>query len=115
MPRPSMLLGLLVTAFSLAPAAGQDKRPAADWPLFRGNAAQTGVGHADLPDKLEIRWKFQAKDSIEAAAAIVDGVVYFGALDDHLYAVDLKTGREKWKYKGSFKAPPSVKNGRVYV
>ncbi len=36
---------------------------------------------------------------IEGAPAIVGGVVYVASLDKHLYALDLATGKEKWKVK----------------
>src|SRR5205823_983778 len=77
----------------------------ADWPLFRGNTAQTGVAKEALPDRLDIRWKMSVKRGIGSTAAIVDGVVYIGCYDEHLYALDLATGQQKWKFKGgSFKA-----------
>src|SRR5262245_38678719 len=83
----------------------QDK--AADWPLVRGNALQTGVAEAKLPDKLEILWEFKADDAFEDAACIVAGAVYAASYDEHLYAVDLATGKQKWKYKaGPTKAAP---------
>ncbi len=94
-----------------------------NWPLFRGNPLQTGIA-APLPDTLDIRWKFKAKDGIEGAAAIVDGVVYVGCLDEHLYALDLTTGQLKWTYQtdaakgtkvGPIRASPSVRDGLVYV
>ncbi len=97
---------------------------AEDWPLFRGSALQTGVAASPLPEELEIRWKFKAKDGIEGAAAIVNGVVYVGSLDEHLYALDLATGQLKWTYQtdpakstkvGPFRASPSVRDGLVYV
>jgi RNA polymerase sigma factor (sigma-70 family) len=100
-----------------APAVAQPK-PAVteDWPLFRGNPSQTGIATTALPDQLDILWKFTTKDSIEGTAAIVGGVVYVGCLDDHLYALDLKTGQQKWKLKvGPIKAPLSVKDGLIYV
>lgn len=88
----------------------------ADWPLFRGNPLQNGVGDAKLPDKLEVLWKFESKDAIEGAAAIVNGIVYVGSLDEHLYALDLNRGILLWKYKaGPIKAAPSVHRGAVYV
>jgi len=87
-----------------------------DWPLFRGNALQTGVAGSRLPDDLEILWKFTAKDGFEGAACIVNGVVYIGCQDEHLYAFDLKTGAKKWEYKAApIKAPPSFRDGLVYV
>jgi outer membrane protein assembly factor BamB len=95
--------------------------PAADWPVFRGDALMTGAGTAKLPDQLEVKWAFQTgegkkRDAIESAPAVVGGIVYVSSLDRHLYAIDLTTGKQKWKTKLSFmKASPAVKNGRVYV
>ncbi len=47
------------------------------------------------------------------------GVVYVGAMDDYLFALDLATGKEKWKYQVDknvgFKASPSVKGDTVYI
>jgi outer membrane protein assembly factor BamB len=89
---------------------------AADWPVFRGDALMTGAGGAKLPDQLEVRWTFKTADAIESAPAVVDGVVYVCSLDRHLYAIDLASGRQKWKTKLSYmKASPAVKGGRVYV
>ncbi len=90
---------------------------AADWPLFRGNALQTGVAKKPLPDKLDVLWKIKLDDGIESTAAIVKDTVYVGCFDQHLYALDLATGKQKWKYKSAdgFKAPPSVLDGAVYI
>jgi outer membrane protein assembly factor BamB len=88
----------------------------ADWPVFRGNALQSGTIKTALPDKLEILWEVNLKDDIESTAAIAEGTVYVGCFDEHLYALDLATGIVKWKYKAeSIKAPVSVANGAVYV
>jgi outer membrane protein assembly factor BamB len=89
---------------------------AADWPLFRGNPSQTGVTKENLPEPLTVRWKIKLKDGIESTAAIVAGTVYVGSFDEHLRALDLATGREKWKFKaGAIKTPVSVRHGAVYV
>jgi outer membrane protein assembly factor BamB len=87
----------------------------ADWPLFRG-AAQNGVAAEALPDPLEVRWKVQLKRGIGSTAAAAGGVVYVGCFDENLYAFELASGQEKWKFKGgSFKAPASVHDGAVYI
>src|SRR4051794_31400584 len=101
-------LSLILALFAAAPAA--------DWPLFRGNALQDGVAASGLPKQLVQRWKFEAKEGFEGGAAIVGDTVYLGCLDEHLYALDLNTGKEKWRYKGgSFKAAPSVAHGAIYI
>src|SRR5580704_4032059 len=88
----------------------------ADWPIFRGDALMTGVGAAKLPDQLDERWTFKSGDTIEGAPVVVGEVVYFASLDKHLYAVDLATGKQKWKVKlGPAKASPSVKGNRIYL
>ena len=53
----------------------------ADWTSFRGNPQLTGVANSQLPEKLELLWTFKAGDMIESTAAIVENVVYLGALD----------------------------------
>jgi outer membrane protein assembly factor BamB len=88
----------------------------ADWPLFRGDALMSGVGLAKLPDQLDERWIYKTGDAVEGAPAIAGGVVYVGSFDKHLHAIDLATGKLKWKTKlGPIKASPSVKGDRVYV
>jgi outer membrane protein assembly factor BamB len=88
----------------------------ADWAYSRGNAQSTGVGTAKLPDELNERWVFKCKDSVEGSPAVVNGVVYFSSADKHLYAVELATGKEKWKVKlGPMRAAPVVCGNRVLV
>jgi len=126
----AVLLAGLFAAWLSAPAnrslvAGDNKPGAdvrvkqvasADWPLFRGNPLQTGVATSGLPEKLEVLWQFKTGDAIEGTAAIVDGVVYIGSLDERLYAIDLATGKQKWKYKaGPIKAAIAARDGAVYV
>lgn len=88
----------------------------ADWPLFRGDPLMSGVGRAKLPDQLDERWAFKTGDAVEGAPVVAAGTVYVGSFDKHLYALDLATGKQKWKVKiGPTKASPSVRGDRVYV
>jgi len=107
-----LLVTLALTACSLAAEPAKDQ-----WLVFRGNPSETGVLPADaLSDNLEVLWRFSAKDAIDGAAAIADGVVFIGSEDEHLYAVDLATGAKKWEYKcGPIKAAPAYRDGAVYV
>src|SRR4051794_38316964 len=82
---------LLGAAFA---ARLEKAKDADDWPTYRNDAAQTGLAAGKLPDKLDVLWKVETGDSIEGAAAVRDGVVYFASLDEHLYAVGLDDGKE---------------------
>ena len=121
-----VILGVVAEASLLADdkkEAGPSDRTALDWPTFRGNPLQTGVAESVLPvaesvlpDKLAIRWKFKAKDSVEGSAAIVNGTVFLGSMDGNLYALDLASGQKKWAYKaGPIKGGPSVHGDHVFV
>jgi outer membrane protein assembly factor BamB len=107
---------LITSAFLLCPVLAS-----ADWPLFRGDPLMTGVGTAALPDQLEELWEFKTghgktSGGIEGAPAVAGGVAFVASLDKFLYAVDIATGKEKWKTKlGYMKASPSVRKDRVYV
>jgi outer membrane protein assembly factor BamB len=89
---------------------------AGDWLLHRGGPTQLGVSDEKLPDKLGIRWEFKTKNSVEGAVVIADGVVYAASSDKYLYAIDLRTGQEKWKkLLNILTSSPGVLGNRVYV
>lgn len=101
-----------------APKAVASQESLASWPLFRGDPQATGVVDGALPEQPELLWTFSTKDGgFEATAVIADGTVYAGSMGENLYAVDLATGKEKWKFFSSlgFPAPPAVREGRVYI
>lgn len=88
----------------------------ANWTSFRGNSQLTGVADSQLPEKLDLLWMFKAGDMIESTAAIVDGVVYVGASDGILHAIDANTGNNIWTYntEASIKSSPSILNSVIY-
>jgi outer membrane protein assembly factor BamB len=86
------------------------------WLLFRGNPQQDGFLPTSIKGPFEIQWKISLKDSIEGTAVVHNGKVYFGCMDEKVYALDCKDGKEIWKYKGgSFKAPPSIQDEVIYI
>src|SRR5882724_10963924 len=104
--------GLLAGLFALTLSAADD------WPQFRGNPSLNGVTNSAVPKALKLLWTFEAGESIESSAAIVDGVVYFGTQTPELIAVNLADGKLKWRYKckdGLGESSPAVANGIVIV
>ena len=103
----------ILYAFALLMATGS---ASADWPLFRGDPLMSGVGETKLPDQLDEKWVFKTGDSIEGAPVVAKGTVYVGSFDKHFYAIDLATGKQKWKLKlGHIKASAAVRGDRVYI
>ena len=50
------------------------------------------------------------------APAVVDGIVYFGSGNSYLYAADIQTGQEKWRFKTGDRvdSTPAIADGVVY-
>lgn len=87
-----------------------------DWWIHRGDRSLSGVAKGSLSDKPELAWTFPTEGAVTSSAAIVDGVVYIGSVDGHLYALDLETGEKKWSYKteDSVESAPLVLDGKIY-
>ena len=55
---------------------------------------------------------------IESSVTVANDMVYFGARDPFLFALDAKTGKLVWKYDAAYSwiiSPAVVDNGVVYV
>ena len=88
---------LLIFLLTVLGTLTQPRSPvaAADWPVFRGDAAQTGLAAEPLPDELVVRWQARTGGdtntaNVEGTAAIAGGIAFVGAYDDHLHAYDLR-------------------------
>src|SRR5262249_46190575 len=54
----------------------------------------------------------------QSSPAVVDGVVYAGCRDGHVYAIDAVNGQKKWDYptsKSWVNTTPAVRDGTVYA
>lgn len=90
---------------------------AADWPMFRGNAARTGFTAEQAAPPLSSTWTFQAGGGILSSPAVGGGRVYFGARDGGIYALDAQSGAQLWRFRtGNWvESSPSVSGGLVYA
>ena len=90
---------------------GMNAGAANNWPMFRGNVKHTAFAPANVTVPLTPAWTWQGDAvAITSSPAIVDGVVYVGTRDDaggtkgSLLAIELSTGKLKWRYNISDKA-----------
>ncbi len=68
------------------------------------------------PDALKVIWQFACEDEVRSSPCIHGGVLYIGAYDHNLYALDAETGKFLWKYatEGGIASSPAVADGRVF-
>ncbi len=103
----------LTTTTALADTAGADS-----WPLGRGDSAGTGATKSELPSELKLLWELPLGGiGFEATPIIADGFVFVGDPDGRFFAIDLATGKEKWKLERDtgFVAAASYIDKRIYI
>ena len=87
--------------------------------VYRADLERTGVYPSGGPTKRpKLVWKFKTgADSVVSSPAVLDGVVYVGSADHFVYAVDAKSGEQRWKFEtnGSISSSPAVSDGVVYI
>lgn len=87
------------------------------WWTYAHDLQNTGATLATGPTQpLDTKWTVTGAKAIFTTPAIVDGMVYFGASNNHLYAVDAKTGDVQWTYEANdyIVSSPTVIDDTVY-
>jgi len=102
----------------LALLGGVVSLQAADWPTFRGNMERTGY----YPDPVGCpsgapAWKISLGCEIISSPVVQEGILYIGARDSCVYAIDCASGIVRWKFKtgGWVDATPLVFGDRLIV
>ncbi len=78
----------------------------------------TGAGTVGLgASSIQALWSFACEDEVRSTPVVCEGILYVGAYDNNLYALEARTGQFKWKYptEGGIASSPSVWEDRVVV
>ncbi len=74
-----------------------------DWPTYGHDAQHTFHGHTTLTPRqvpaLARAWFFPTGKAVTVTPTVVAGTVYAGSWDGFFYAIDLATGRLRWKFQ----------------
>ena len=86
-----------------------------DWPMFRHDVHHTGAADCTVENELQLMWRYKTEDAVDSSPAVVDGYVYVGSNDDHVYCLT-DTGELVWRYKtgDDVWSSPAVVDGYVY-
>jgi outer membrane protein assembly factor BamB len=111
MMNPSPLLRNTFAAsllFTLAAAAE-------GWPVWRGDAAMTGVARETLAFPLPLAWKFQAAKPVKATAVSDGSRFYIGDAKGKFFALNAADGKPAWEFdtKDSIEGSALLTGGHV--
>lgn len=67
--------------------------------------------------KMDRHLRFGKGGSVLANPTLHEGVIYFVSADNYIYAVEARTGKEKWRFKtdGELFSTPAILDGRLFV
>jgi outer membrane protein assembly factor BamB len=97
--------------------------PADFVPYYKVPVTLRRVARLDLPVRTELRapvaqpvWSFEAGSPLWAGPSFADGVVYAGAEDGRLHALDARTGQARWSFRagGAIRTRATLAAGDVY-
>ncbi len=101
------------------PVAAETRAPSkpisrCDWPMWGQRVEHpfsypcpTELSPQTAKDLKQL-WFFNAKDTVTATPAVVDGIAYVGDWSGNFYAIDVKTGKPRWTYRAHV-------HGQVYA
>jgi hypothetical protein len=80
-------------------ATGHPSAPAAslDWPTYHGSTDRAGAASSPLRTPLRQAWSTRLDAAMYAQPIVADGVVVAATENNTVYAVDISSGRVKWR------------------
>ena len=87
----------------------------ADWPIFHGDPALSGLAHETVTPPLALRWSFKTGGAVKSSPVIRDGKVFIGSSDGKVYALELASGQKQWEFQtgDAIEAPPLALSNTV--
>lgn len=85
---------------------------------FRGNPQRTGTYDVlAVPRRGELAWTFETENAIWTSPVMAGETVYINSTDKMLYALDGKTGQQKWAFaqKSFAFSSPTIGDQQIYV
>ncbi|WP_222913915.1 PQQ-binding-like beta-propeller repeat protein [Natrinema sp. SYSU A 869] len=89
------------------------------WPEFGGNSRNSGYADSslNLQTDIGIDWTYQANDHVRSSPVVADNTVFVGSDDGKLYAINKRTGTEKWSLNSgeTIASSPAIIDDTVFV
>ena len=87
------------------------------WPMFRHDLRHTRYSTSKAPKTNYTVWMYTTGGWVGSSPAVVDGIVFVGSDDYHVYALDMTTGRQMWNFTtGNWTfSSPAVTKDAVFI
>ncbi len=88
-----------------------------EWSMYRHDIQRKGASTSPVSNG-SLLWRFNTGDKIRSSPAVTNGVVYQGANDGYVYALNASTGSVIWQYAAAssgVESSPAIIGGIVYV
>jgi eukaryotic-like serine/threonine-protein kinase len=103
-------------ARSAPPPSAEAAKPSTD---RAPEPASAGVAAAPAMAASEVKpvWKFLCEDELRGSPLVANGMVYIGAYDNNLYAVNAAEGQLLWKYAtdGGLPGSPALYQDTIFI
>lgn len=88
-----------------------------DWPQFMNDESRSGFSPEPGFSVGSLAWIYDTGNVVLSSLVVADGIVFAGAADGFLYALDAMTGNELWRYETSawIESSPVVSGGLVFA
>ena len=109
---------LFIIFINLAILASVPTAYANDWPMFHHDLQHTGYSTSDAADTNNVMWTYTTDGDVYSSPAVVDGRVYIGSDDGHVYCLDAEDGDKIWNSSNVgtvWYSSPAISDGRVYI
>lgn len=125
---------LLIRTMFVAIVIGLFGQPlsAADWPMWRYDAARSNASPAPLPDQLSLAWSLKLSatrpawptsqeklqfDSVHQPIVVGDRLILGSSANDTITAYSTESGTEAWRFytEGPVRFAPVASRGRIYA
>ena len=85
------------------------------WPNSRGDLQLNGVTPVEFPQKVKLKWTYDANGIFKSAPVVCDDKIVVGSTNGTLYCLNMK-GDSLWGFKtdNSIEAPALIHNNTVY-
>ncbi len=112
-----VILAVLCFSFVSGFSFAVNAQATESWTMFHNDLAHTGYSTNTGPTSNHTLWVFPTNGKVWSSPIVANGIVYFGSLDHHVYAVDAKTGSKIWDFTTNDHVypTPAYYNNVIYV